>query len=494
MTGKTRSRRSQPKHPEQGSQARGRRGPEVRTANTVDPAEALRRTAAAPLSAAGPESILALQQAVGNRAVQRLIAQKRGDGRPSWRPANPGVAPQTTAPPGIQREPDNGKPKGSSAQGSLTPEVMKELKEKINKQVKQGPVPQLPSDSQINETKKEAEAQGKEIAPLVKNNPAMAAFVHANMTKGAPSGGSPPPPPSPAQAQAQAGAVAGTAPKTQQPQQGSAGAAGGKKKKSYVGKKKRRAGHKERAGLAGELGDVGQQATGTGLDIAEGVVKAGGGVLKGAADVAGKVFGWIGVAFGFIMAAFDIRAIASSAAKVKDLKDVLTDVRAKAKPGNAQEQELLGAVEYAIEQKYKKIARRAVSLGATLTSTGVGVAALAAGVAILALASNPVGWLVAAGILGLATLVGLGMLFYKIGRAIFKWAKGRKGKVRGEMAEKLYDNAAHGEMKGLAQRAIKSLGLNWAKMKKSYEGAPKPARPKVRKSAIGLIKGKLASS
>jgi len=46
----------------------------------VDPAAALQRAAAAPPPAVNPNDILSLQRAAGNRAVQRLIAQRKAIG------------------------------------------------------------------------------------------------------------------------------------------------------------------------------------------------------------------------------------------------------------------------------------------------------------------------------------------------------------------------------------------------------------------------------
>lgn len=70
------------KHPKQQPPERATQGPEALGQTTVDPTAAFRLVAAAPRSAITPETLLSLQRATGNRAVQRLLASRK-DGQPA---------------------------------------------------------------------------------------------------------------------------------------------------------------------------------------------------------------------------------------------------------------------------------------------------------------------------------------------------------------------------------------------------------------------------
>jgi hypothetical protein len=374
--------------------------------------------------------------------------------------------------------------KPAGAKEILPPDVMKELKAKIDQRVKQLPIPKVPSESEVKKAKSQGETQGKALEKVVKDKPAVAEFVAAEMTGGegvkAPGGKTEAAKPeAPAAAGPAAGKSSAKAPK--QP-------AKGKKKRTGFTGMRRRAKVAEGAGLTGEVVGWGEQAVETGFQFAEAAARP-------VTNVLGTVFSAIGLVFSAISAALDIRAIISSAKKVYDLKKVLSKWRAEVKGQfpSSEEQELLDAIEYAIEQKYFKIFKRAITLSSAVIGAGVAIAGLATGIA---LASNPVGWFILAGIGAVAAGIGLGVLFYKIGRAIYKWWKGTKGKVRGDMAEKLFDNALSGggKLKGLAQDAIGALGLKWSKIEDKYKKVPDTRKPKVRKRAIGLIARKLASS
>ncbi|MCA9935776.1 MAG: hypothetical protein KC415_17700, partial [Anaerolineales bacterium] len=76
------------------------------------------------------------------------------------------------------------------------------------------------------------------------------------------------------------------------------------------------------------------------------------------------------------------------------------------------------------------------ALTAGLLATGVGLTAL--------LASNPVGWGIALGAVGLGALTAVGYGFFKMAKAIYKWRKGTKGVNRQHYATVLYGLAKKG--------------------------------------------------
>ena len=469
---------------------RAKRAPGETTDTALDVSRALQATRSAPASAVRHDTIITLQQTVGNSAVQRLMAQRTQQQRHRERkPGQQGLGPYqqvhqatSTGPePVIQRQ-----KRPAGAKEILPPDVMKELKAKIKERVNQLPVPELPPEDKVKKAVSEGESQGKEMEKVVKGKPAVAEFVAAQTTGG------------------EGLKVAGgttSATKTKTEESGGAGPARGRakaeaKKKPAKAAKTRTGfrGMRRRAGMA-ETGALGQEVIGwaeqaveTGFQFAE---IAG----RTVANVLGSIFSAIGLLFNVVAGMLDVRAIISSAKRVYDLKKVLSEWRGKVKGKfpSTEEQELLDAVEYAIEQKYFKVFKRAMTLSAAVIGAGVAIAGLATGIA---LASNPVGWCILAGVGAVAAGIGLGVLFYKIGRAIWKWARGTKGKVRGDMAARLFDNAISGggKLKGLAQKAIGALGLRWSKMEQEYKQVADERKPKVRKQAIALIMRKLASS
>ena len=212
MSGKTRIRETRPKPPLSRSPVPARRSTEEPAAATLDTAEAIRQMATSPLSGRRPENILALQQTLGNSAVQRLLARKRG-------PAGAAISP-SPGPRQIQR---NGDPPPEGGEG-LSPEQMKKEKASIEKQVKGLPSldDRVPSESAVKSAQKEGEAQGKEVQKLVeKGGPEMAAFLHAEMNPlGASGGGAAP---APEQSEAPPVSAPGPAPASaQQPEKGRA--------------------------------------------------------------------------------------------------------------------------------------------------------------------------------------------------------------------------------------------------------------------------------
>ena len=390
------------------------------------------------------------------RAVSGFLAD-RGDRR-AVQAGNDGSRRHASEPRDIQRNgdpPSGGGPAAKEPTGAekavLSKAQMKKQKTEIDLQVKELPVPELPTEAEIRKKEEQGKALGEELAPIVKISPEVAEFVHADLMQGASGGGAAPAGPAPESA-------AGAQKMPKFARQGSF---------KQEGRAAARAGRRDVGAAAGEMFGWAEQAAEIGVEAASvgGKIVAAG---KAAAEVAGKVLGAIGAFFAAISAYLDIRAIFSSQKKARALKEVLAEARSKADAefqdvDAGQKEELFEAIEYAIEQKYTKVFRRALALTGTLLSTGVGVAALIAGVSLLA--SNPVGWMVAAGIFGFGIGLGVGLLLCKIGRWIWKKFKGTKGKKRKEMAEKLCRHASDGPLQALALQALASLGLNWEDIK-----------------------------
>jgi hypothetical protein len=203
--------------------------------------------------------------------------------------------------------------------------------------------------------------------------------------------------------------------------------------------------------------------------------------------VVAKVIPFINIFFSAIAAALDFRAASKSADIAHQLKQV--SARAKADGGDPA---VIDAIEYAIKQKETKKVRRYITAFAGLASLGGGIALTAGGalgaVALGALlASNPVGWGIALGLVGIGALVGIGMLCYKLFR---RATKKNPGKQREEMAARLYDAwVPRGD--ALARTAIQKLNLNPEEMRLASLGAKKD---KARVRSIDEIKRKLGST
>jgi hypothetical protein len=203
--------------------------------------------------------------------------------------------------------------------------------------------------------------------------------------------------------------------------------------------------------------------------------------------VVAKVIPFINIFFSAIAAALDFRAASKSA----DIAHMLKQVAAKAK-ADGGDPAVIGAIEYAIKQKETKKVRRYITAFAGLASLGGGIALTAGGalgaVALGALlASNPVGWGIALGLVGIGAVVGIGMLCYKLFR---RATKKNPGKQREEMATRLYDAwIPRGD--ALARTAIQKLNLNPEEMRLASLGAKKD---KARVRSIDEIKRKLGST
>jgi len=208
-----------------------------------------------------------------------------------------------------------------------------------------------------------------------------------------------------------------------------------------------------------KLANTGLGQTQTGLEVLGRTAEAASSGIR----TLGTVSGIVGALFSSITAIFDLRALISSKLRGDALRKAAADAKT-----SGHDPEIVEAVEYAMEQKYSKALRRAIAFTAGIAATGVSIATLAAGgVGLLALlASNPVGWGIAVGILAIATLASTGLLIYKLYRYIKKKRSGVLGEKRQAIAIRLYEGVAKGD--SLAMTAINKLGLPAQDMKDAY--------------------------
>jgi hypothetical protein len=193
----------------------------------------------------------------------------------------------------------------------------------------------------------------------------------------------------------------------------------------------------------------GRTATGQGLNVLS--------------HVLGAVGAFFSVLFGFL----DIRALWRTGKRIDALKEAREAARRELRlaGADADANELVEAIDYAISQKYKKVKRRVIGLLATLLTGATGIAFWAAGgVATVFAASNPVGWAIALGLLGAGIVAGLGLLGYRIIRAI--WKRRQRGQERKRYARTILDHAlgegsAHqvSKLRPVARSAIDSLKI-----------------------------------
>lgn len=230
------------------------------------------------------------------------------------------------------------------------------------------------------------------------------------------------------------------------------------------------------AGIATSVGGIGSSLSGAGINIAKGV----GATLTIAATAAATVLGYVAAGLGAIAAIFDFKSALSSRKAMKRLEVVMKELRA-ANPGDAQ---MISDIEYAINQKYSKAWLRATKAVTALTSAGIGIAVLATGVALGAIASNPVGWVIGAVIVGLCTVVGIGIIAYKLGHKLAKWYRNELGVRRRGIAIRLYDGMIGGDAN--AKAAVAALGLDAEKMiLRAQSAETESAKEKRAKSAAG---------
>ena len=191
-----------------------------------------------------------------------------------------------------------------------------------------------------------------------------------------------------------------------------------------------------------------------------------GSALAATAGVMGQVAGVVGAVFALISSFFDFKSAVSSRKKYKNIKAMVDEM------GEDVDPEMKKAVTYAMNQKYAKAYTRAVKAAAAFVSAGVGIsltaAAIAAGVTVGALVvSGPVGWAVLGVAAGLAAVVGLGIMVYKIGKKLWKSSKGILGVERRRVAMLLYTKLRAGDP--LATKAVSLLGLNVAAIQAAAE-------------------------
>ena len=178
-------------------------------------------------------------------------------------------------------------------------------------------------------------------------------------------------------------------------------------------------------------GQMGQTVSDTGSNVSS----AGGTAL----EIAHTVGSIVGIFFSAIKAALDTKSLISSIRVYRSLKKA----RERARQRGFDDQ-VVQAVSYAMEQKYKKIFRRAAGAALALAALGTSLAVLI---------SNPVGAGIAALIIAGA---GVAWGIWKIYHLYQKWKT--RGTKRKQMAGLLYDKAKSGDT--LARNALTALGLN----------------------------------
>ena len=452
-----------------------------------------------------PTDILHLQRAIGNRAVQRLLVGVR---QPMAGRVQPQVA--QTNNPAIQRwspfkkkkkEPEISRPTEVRHMGQPI-ESSSDLKEKlgytedfieagpkdrsnfsqmlanvVGQVVSNLPVPDendIPDQSKIREAEQTGSEIGNELKPLVEGNEPLAEIILEIL--GQKSANEPEPP----KRRPWYKRLFGKKPRLEEDQKV-------KNAQKWAGRR----GKLGTANIVVSKGGVGLGQTQNALKLLGQQATASSSVVKGISDVMPVV----NIIFGAITAIFDFRAGFSSVDKGVDLELMLEKAEQEADE-EGYDPEVIKAVRYAIEQKYSKFYKRHLAGLTGLAATGASIAIVAAGGGIAALlASNPVGWGIAVGLIGLGALYGLGLFIYKIGRWIFKKKKGILGKKRNQMAAVLFDKMTHGDE--IAIKALSILGVKPGpeEMQSTYDQIDgKWSKKKYRQSAIKLIMRKLKSA
>ena len=200
--------------------------------------------------------------------------------------------------------------------------------------------------------------------------------------------------------------------------------------------------------------------------------------IAGAGASIASALGYVAAGLGAIVGIFDIKSAVSSGRKGSQLEAVMAELK-KANPGcRAHRRHHLRD-----RAEVPKAKTRALKGVTGLLGSGIAIGAIAAGVSLVALASNPVGWVIAAVLAGTAAAIGIGIIAYKLGRKLWKWYHGDLGVKRRKIAMRLYDKCVAGD--GPAGKALKALGLDPVKiMARAAEGET-PAQEAARKKGSG---------
>ncbi|HXU24615.1 MAG TPA: hypothetical protein VN697_11350, partial [Tepidiformaceae bacterium] len=228
-------------------------------------------------------------------------------------------------------------------------------------------------------------------------------------------------------------------------------------------------------------GNTAKSVTSIGTTVSKiGASVSGAGVTMAHAGASiAAALGYVAAGIGAVLAVFDIRSAISSRSKAKELERVMADLKA----ANPHDSELIDAIGYAIAAKYSKTKTRAAKALTGLLGSGIAIGAIVAGVSLVALASNPVGWVIAAALAGTAALVGIGILAYKLCNKLSKWMSGDLGVQRRKTAMTLYDKTIAGDEN--AAKALAGLGLDPAKMRARAAEGETPAQKAKRVGGSG---------
>jgi len=188
----------------------------------------------------------------------------------------------------------------------------------------------------------------------------------------------------------------------------------------------------------------------------------------------------VGLFFSAIAAIFDLRAAVSSGKKMVALDKIASDAKAA-----GHDPEVVKAVQYAMEQKFGKAVRRAITFVAAAISSGVSIAGIA-GAGTVALASNPIGWGILTVLAAGAIALGAAITIYKIGRWIYKKFSGVLGEQRRDTALTLYKRGVVGG-DTVAAAALKELGLDHKAMKAALSAEEPVKDAKHRKEVIADV-------
>lgn len=378
-----------------------------------------------PEAPVAPRGLLAMQRAAGNQAVSRMVARAIASGGAPRIQRNPGAATVTRdAVDAVKKAPD-------------VPESA------------------LPGPETVQDALNAGNSVGPELE-AAKGNPDIAAEFQEELAAEPDEDSGPKPQTEIEQLAAYQASLSGAAPAAPAaaPHQSNASTNHGNKAKTT-------------ASIGTSVSKVGASASQAGVTMA-----------SAGASIAAAL-GYVSAGLGAIVGIFDIKSAISSGRKGSQLEAVMAELK-KANPADA---ELIDAIQYAIEQKYSKAKTRALRATTGILGSGIAIGALAAGVSLVALASNPVGWVIAAVLAGTAAAIGIGIIAYKLGRKLWKWYHGDLGLKRRKIAMRLYDKCVAGDAHAAA--ALKSIGLDPAKIRARAAEGETSAQETARKSGSG---------